>query len=73
MKIYVMLVIAVILPIRNAVSQTPPIPECPIESNVSTVLSKLKIDIIFGNVQLDAEWQKNLKMRYMLILQLAKM
>lgn len=61
MRTYAALVLTAILAVDDAASQMPPLPECPIQSNVSTVLSELKMGIIFGNVHMSDELQKKLK------------
>jgi|CXWL01.1.fsa_nt_gi hypothetical protein len=60
MRTHTALVLVAILVAGDAVAQTP-LPRCPVESAVSSVISKLEIDIIFKQAYLSEEWQKKLK------------
>jgi hypothetical protein len=52
--------VVAILVAGDAIAQTP-LPRCPVESAVSSVISKLEIDIIVKQVYLSEEWLKKLK------------
>ena len=49
-----------ILVAGDAVAQRP-LPRCPVESAVNSVISKLEIETIFKQVYLSEEWRKKLK------------
>ena len=60
MRTHTALVLVAILVAGDAIAQTP-LPRCPVESAVNSVISKLEIEIIFNQVYLSEEWRKKLK------------
>jgi len=59
MKLILFCVVAILVA-GDAVAQTH-LPQCPLESAVSSVIAKLEMDIIFKQVYLSEEWLEQLK------------
>jgi hypothetical protein len=60
MNSHTAVVLVASLVVGDAFAQTP-LPRCPLESAVSSVISKLEINIIFKQAYLSEEWLKKLK------------